>query len=92
LGTITKGLTMIEAVLVFVSMFVVDIFYAIYLKSIENNKAIHASSMATIVFFIASIATIGYVDNHWLLLPACLGAFAGTWVGVKYNIKKGKSK
>lgn len=79
---------MLEAALVFVSMFVVDIFYAIYLKSIENNKPLHASSMATVVFFIASIATIGYVDNHWLLIPACLGAFAGTWVGVKYNIKK----
>ena len=69
-------------------MFVVDIFYAIYLKNIENNKPFHASFMASIVFFVASIATIGYIDNHWLLIPACLGAFAGTWVGVLYNKKK----
>jgi uncharacterized membrane protein YfcA len=79
---------MIEFIIVFLSMFVVDVFYAIYLKSIENNKPIFASFMATIVFFVASIATIGYIDNHWLLVPACLGAFAGTWVGVMYNIKK----
>jgi uncharacterized membrane protein YfcA len=82
---------MIEYIIVFLSMFVVDVFYAIYLKSIENNKPIFASFMATIVFFVASIATIGYIDNHWLLVPACLGAFAGTWVGVMYNIKKKKN-
>jgi len=81
---------MIEYIIVFLSMFVVDVFYAIYLKSIENNKPIFASFMATIVFFVASIATIGYIDNHLLLIPACLGAFAGTWVGVKYNISKKK--
>jgi len=81
---------MIEYVIVFLSMFVVDVLYAIYLKSIENNKPLFASFMATIVFFVASIATIGYVDNHWLLIPACAGAFAGTWVGVKYNISKKK--
>ena len=79
---------MLEYIIVFLSMFVVDVFYAIYLKSIENNKPIFASFMATIVFFVASIATIGYIDNHWLLVPACMGAFAGTWVGVMYNIKK----
>jgi len=81
---------MLEYIIVFLSMFVVDVFYAIYLKSIENNKPIFASFMAMIVFFVASIATIGYIDNHWLLIPACLGAFAGTWVGVKYNISKKK--
>jgi hypothetical protein len=79
---------MIEYIIVFLSMFVVDVLYAIYLKSIENNKPIFASFMATIVFFVASIATIGYIDNHWLLVPACMGAFTGTWVGVMYNIKK----
>lgn len=77
----------LESILVFFSMFVVDVLYAVYLKSIENNRPVFASMMATIVFFVASIATIGYVDNHWLLIPACLGAFAGTYVGVKYNIK-----
>jgi len=81
---------MLEYIIVFLSMFVVDVFYAIYLKSIENNKPIFASFMAMIVFFVASIATIGYIDNHWLLIPACMGAFVGTWVGVKYNISKKK--
>ena len=76
-----------DSIIVFLSMFIVDVLYAIYLKSIENNKPIFASFMAMIVFFVASIATIGYVDNHWLLIPACIGAFAGTWVGVKFNIK-----
>ena len=68
-------------------MFFVDLFYAVYLKSIENNKPFYASSIATIVFLIASITTIGYVENHWLLIPAGIGAFAGTWVGVLYNKK-----
>ena len=79
---------MLEYIIVFLSMFVVDVFYAIYLKSIENNKPIFASFMAMIVFFVASIATIGYIDNHWLLVPACLGAFAGTWFGMKYKTKE----
>ena len=80
----------LESVIIFLSMFIVDVLYAIYLKSIENNKPLFASFMAMTVFFVASIATIGYVDNHWLLIPACVGAFTGTYVGVMYNIKKNK--
>jgi len=35
------------------------------------------------VFLIASVAVIEYTTNHWLLIPACLGAFCGTYVSLK---------
>jgi uncharacterized membrane protein YfcA len=39
-----------------------------------------------VVTLTASIAVINYTEDHYALIPALLGAFAGTWLGMK--IKK----
>jgi len=45
---------------------------------------------AVVVFLLACVAVINYTTNHWLLIPAALGAFCGTYVGMiirnKHNI------
>ena len=39
-----------------------------------------------VVTLTASVAVINYTEDHWALIPALVGAFAGTWAGMK--IKK----
>lgn len=72
-----------DFIFTFIAIFVVDIFYTYYLKSVNESKALKASLWAAVVWLIGSFAVISYTTNHWLLIPACLGAFCGTWVGVK---------
>ncbi len=63
-------------------MFFTDIFYTYYLKSVQEEQVMKASLWAAVVFVIACIAVINYTTNYWLLIPAALGAFCGTYVGM----------
>ena len=81
---------MLSFIITFVAVFVVDIFYTYYLKSVNENRALVAGFWGAVVWFIGSIAVIEYTANHWLLIPACIGAFCGTWVGIKLR-NKGES-
>lgn len=74
-------------ILTFAAVFFVDIFYTYYLKTVTENKALKASIWGAIVWLIGSLAVIEYTANHWLLIPACLGAFCGTYVGMKIRNK-----
>lgn len=70
-------------ILTFVSVFLVNVLYTYFLKAVNQNKILTASVWATTINFIASIAVIEYINNHWLLIPSCLGSFLGTIAGMK---------
>jgi hypothetical protein len=79
---------MISYITTFIAVFVVDIFYTYYLKAINENAALTSSIWGAVVWLIGSFAVINYTADHMLLIPACLGAFCGTYVGMKF--RKGK--
>jgi hypothetical protein len=81
----------LNIIIAFTSMFVVDIVNAIYIRHIQNDNALQSAVTSGFVFLIYSIAVITYVDNNLYLIPACLGAVAGTFSGVKINKKFIKS-
>lgn len=74
-------------VFTFLAVFFVDIFYTYYLKAVTESQATTASIWGAVVWLIGSIAVIEYTADHWLLIPACIGAFCGTWVGIKFRRK-----
>jgi uncharacterized protein YebE (UPF0316 family) len=74
---------MTDYVLAFIAMFLTDVFYTYYLKAVQGEQALRASSWATIIYIVAAFAIIEYNTNHLLLIPAALGAFCGTFVGMK---------
>jgi len=78
---------MIDYATSFFALFFTDIFYTFYLKAVEQNKPVAAGSWAVVCYSIASLAIVNYIDNHWLIIPSCLGAFAGTYVGIKMRNK-----
>ena len=73
---------MIDYVLTFFAVFFTDIFYTSYLKAVQEEQMMRASLWAVVVFLIACVAVINYTTNYWLLIPAGLGAFFGTYVGM----------
>ncbi|CAB5221201.1 hypothetical protein UFOVP240_104 [uncultured Caudovirales phage] len=71
----------------FVLVFLTDVLYTYYLRSVADNKAILASFWATVVTFCAAVAAINYVEDHTMLIASLLGAFCGTYFGMKYQKK-----
>ena len=79
---------MIDYVVTFFAVFFTDIFYTYYLKAVQEEQTIKASFWAVIVFVIACVAVINYTTNYWLLIPAGIGAFCGTYVGMILRKRK----
>jgi uncharacterized membrane protein YfcA len=71
-----------EYVITFFALFFTDVFYTYYLRAVNNNEVLKSSLWAVLVFVIAAVAVVNYTTDHWLLIPACLGAFCGTYVGM----------
>jgi hypothetical protein len=69
----------------FAATFLIDIFYTRYLLAVQARNQFVASHWAVIVFLIGSLITIGYTTNPWLLIPAGIGAWFGTLVGIRWN-------
>jgi uncharacterized membrane protein YfcA len=84
-------MTIINFIITFIAVTAVDLFYTYYLKSINENKAVVAGIWGSIVWLVGSIAVIEYTSNHWLLIPACMGAFFGTYIGIKLRKLKEKN-
>ena len=79
---------MIDYAVTFFAVFFTDIFYTWYLRSVQEEQIVKASLWATVVFLVACIAVINYTTNYWLLIPAGLGAFSGTYVGMILRNRK----
>ena len=77
---------MILWIQVFLALVVIDILYAVYTKQVMKDKPAYSSLLAAGIYVINAIITINFVIDPWLLIPAGLGAFVGTYIGVKINI------
>jgi Na+/glutamate symporter len=69
----------------FFAMFFTDVFNAYYIQAIQQSRALKATAWAAILYILAVSAFIGITYNNFLIIPAALGAFIGTYVGVRYR-------
>ncbi len=76
---------MLDYVVTFFAVFATDLIYVYFVRSIQDNRPMMAAWWSVVVTFTASVAVINYTQDHWALIPALLGAFAGTWIGMKYR-------
>lgn len=76
-----------EYIITFLAVFVTDTIYVNLVKSIQQDNPWRAAFWSVIVTLTASIAVINYTTDHYALIPALLGAFFGTYLGVKIRKK-----
>jgi hypothetical protein len=74
---------MLEYVVTFLAIFVLDIVYTYYLKCVTHDHILGASFWSVACYLLGSVAVINYTTNHWLIIPAVVGAFCGTYVGMR---------
>ena len=78
---------MIDHITTFFAIFLLDIVYTYYLRCVMNENVLGASFWSVACYILGSVAVINYTTNHWLVIPAIVGAFCGTWVGMKIRKK-----
>ncbi len=71
-------------------MLLTDIVYTLLLKSVQNDKPLAASIWASAITFLGGVAVINYTTNNMMIIPAVLGAFVGTYIGMKFHLKDKK--
>lgn len=77
-------------ILVFVALFVTDILWAFYIDAVKDAIPLKSAMWAALMFGVGTIGVISYVTNPWLVLPAFLGCFFGTYTGVWWNNRRKK--
>ena len=76
---------MISWISVFAVMVLLDWLWADYTASIARERPHRAAGMAVGIILFSGFVTTSYVHDPWLLIPAGLGAYAGTWACVKWG-------
>lgn len=71
--------------LVFFAMVVTDIVWAGWSSALAAKQELRASLYAAAITVCGGFTIVQYTDDHWLLVPATLGAFAGTWLKVRWE-------
>lgn len=67
----------------FVAAFMLDIIWARYTIALADRRALQAGGWSMLIFLVGGGLSVAYVHNPRLLIPAALGAFAGTYYAVK---------
>jgi hypothetical protein len=68
----------------FCATFALDLCWVYYIRQVERGNPVAAASWAGFLYLTAAGATVGYVENPWLLVPSTAGAILGTFTAVTY--------
>lgn len=74
---------LLNATFVFAATFWLDFVWAKYTAAVTERRAERAAVLSGIIILFGAAATITYVDNHWMVVPATIGAALGTYAGIK---------
>lgn len=76
-----------EAILIFFATAASDVLWVFYIRRTSKGKAISAAAFSAMIVLLGGLVVLAYVDNRWYLIPAALGAFVGTIISIKLDIK-----
>ena len=72
-----------EWVMMFTSILILDWVWAKYNQASVSNQPLKAAVLSIIIFLLGAVGVMGYTTNKWLLIPACFGAFIGTYIATR---------
>jgi hypothetical protein len=74
---------MLGWLLTFTLMLVTDYIWARYTDEVVAKHTHRASLYAVAIIFCGAGTTIMYVEDHWRIIPAAIGAYLGTYLAVR---------
>lgn len=76
-------MTFLNWFFVLVAMLVGDYFWARWAYYVSRKDAEQAAGFSILIVFCSGFTIVEYTENHWLLIPAAIGAALGTFIAVK---------
>ena len=71
-----------RALSAFLSMFALDLVFALYVAAVGQHDALMASLYAAAIVACNAVLVLVVVKDWRMAAPAAAGAFAGTWLAV----------
>lgn len=71
------------AIVIFITYFILDMFYAYYILCIESRQNLMSSFMAGMITSLSAFGVVSFSKNMLYVIPLFLGAFAGTYCTMK---------
>jgi uncharacterized membrane protein YfcA len=78
--------------LLFTIYFIFDVLSTLYLKAVQELKAIRASNLSTILYLMSVYGTIEYINNFACIIPIAIGGWLGSYVTIKWVKKRNSEK
>ena len=82
---------MFNWLLVFVATLLVDFCWTRYNVHSAAKHAHRAAAWSAGIILFGFVNVVSYTADHWLVIPALLGAYAGTWVAIRCGDESGKA-
>jgi hypothetical protein len=82
-------LPFIKYVGVFLLVAFLDFMWAQYIKHTAVADALKSASYSMAIYLLGCLVTIAYVEDHKMMVPCALGAFAGTYLSAVFSKRKG---
>lgn len=75
---------MIKYIVIFFALVLTDIVWALYIRWAAQGKALRAA-LSSILIYVISAFTFGeFIKDVWIIIPAGLGCFVGTYATIKW--------
>ncbi len=75
---------MIKYIFIFIALFFTDIIWALYIRWSASGKAVKAAILSVLIYIIGAFTFAEFIKDTWVLIPASIGCFAGTYVTIKW--------
>jgi hypothetical protein len=62
----------------------VDVVWAFYVRALADGQALASGILSVLIYLIGTSVLLELVKDRKLLLPACIGAFIGTYLAVEF--------
>lgn len=80
-----------KSIAVGVGTFLLDFAWAKYNIATAQKQVTRSAIYSVAIYLLSALVIMQYIDNHWLLIPASVGAFVGTGYSVWHEKRKGAS-
>ena len=77
-----------QILVTFLAMTGVEFMWALYIHNLRDNEEFIAGVCSALIVVLGGFATILFMKNYWMLIPAGLGAFTGTYISKYFYTKK----
>lgn len=74
--------------LTFAAMTITEFLWALYIHNLRDENEHHAGLYCSLIVVFAGFTTILFMSNHWMLIPAGMGAYFGTYLSKFFYKKK----